>query len=97
MGLYLEHRHPAEGGTKLDWLLVNGAEVAGITPHSPNVDSDERVLVAYTRNPFEAAALMWAQREVKRYVLGRPDARWFRVPLSTLTAQEQSYISPVRR
>lgn len=97
MGLYLEHRHPEENGTKLAWLEVNGAQVAGITPHSPNVDDDDRVLVAYTQNPFEAAALMFEQREVKRYVLGRPDARWFRVPLSALTEQERSYISPVRR
>lgn len=96
MGLYLEHRHPAESGTKLAWLLANGAEVAGITPHSPNV-SEDRVLVAFTLNPFEAAALMYEQREVKRFVQGRPDARWFRIPLSALTEQERSYISPVRR
>tara|TARA_R110000868_G_C10519940_1_gene732975 strand:+ start:299 stop:589 length:291 start_codon:yes stop_codon:yes gene_type:complete len=96
MGLYLEHRAPPDG-TKLDWLLAHGAEVGGITAHSPNVDEDRRVLVAFTLNPFEAAALMFEQREVKRYLAGRPDVRWFRIPLSALTPQEQSYISPVRR
>lgn len=95
MGLYLEYR-AAPDGTKLDWLVAHGTEVAGITQHSPNV-SDAGVLVAFTLNPFEAAALMFEQREVKRFVLGRPDARWFRVPLSALSEQERSYISPVRR
>ena len=95
MGLYIEHRAPPHM-TKLDWLEANGSEVSGITSHSPNV-VDEAVLVAFTLNPFEAAALMFEQREVKRYITQRSDIRWFRVPLTSLTPTEQSYISPVRR
>jgi hypothetical protein len=96
MGLYLEYRAPPHM-TKLDWLEANGTEVAGITAHSPNV-VDEAVLVAFTLNPFEAAALMFEQREMKRFVVGRPgEVRWFRVPLPALSEKERSYISPVRR
>ena len=88
VGFYIELR-AGEPPTKLAWLEANGREVTHITAASPWLMGDDatlgpEILVAYTRTGFEAAALMFSTVELKRYRNGRPDARWFRVPLAKL-------------
>ena len=89
MGLYIELR-AGEPPTKLAWLEANGREVTHITAASPWLIDDDatlgpEILVAYTRTALrEADALMFSTVELKRYRNGRPDTRWFRVPLAKL-------------
>lgn len=76
MGLYL-----TPPISRSEWLKPHASNLrqlgGDVFPFQARAD---HVLLAYVASPIEAIAVMFSKKELDRYLLGRPDARYYAVP-----------------